>query len=128
MRALLQVHLVVGLHRGRRRGDCRALRLAGGRFVLGLLAARRHEGQVLEELLDVGAGLGGHLHEGQTELLELLCGDVGLHCAFVLEVLLVTHDQDQRLVAAHLAHVVDPLGQVVVGVGVCVAAQVLVMS
>lgn len=127
MGALLEVNLV-GLDRRWWRSDSGVLRLSGSRFVLGFLTTSCHEGEVLEELFHVGSGLGGHLHEWQTKFLELLGRDVDLYGPFVLEVLLIADDEDESLVATHFTHIVNPFGEVVVGVGVCVSPQLLVIS
>ena len=97
-------------------------------FLLALLSACNHKGQLSEEFLDIVASLGGDLHVGQSEFTDLGGGEVVLDAAFGIEVALVANYHDECLLSPDFPDVVDPLVEVAEGVGVCVGEGVLVIS
>lgn len=83
-----------------------------GGSTLGRGSAWQGHGNLLEQGLDVVSGLGAGLNAHDAELLCALVEVLGCDLALVVQVRLVAHQHDDDVLAALVAHVVDPLGRV----------------
>jgi len=95
--------------------DHSVLLLLLSRRPLGALHSRQSLGYPLEKVLDVVADLGARLDKHEVVLAGLLLALLRRHLALLVQVRLVADQNDDDVVAALGAHVVDPFSRVLEG-------------